>query len=417
MDRIIENQKRIKPKHYRIIILSGLIIAAFIFTFLRNPVSTLKVEKDRLSIGTVIEDNFQDYIKVNGHVEPITTIYLDATEGGRIERILIEEGSMVTKGDVILELSNENLNLEILESESDLAERSNELREVRILMEQQKLDLDRDILRQQYGLVTRERNYNQNKSLYDQRLISEEEYLRAKEEVELARELMKMLRTRQQQDSVFRAIQIEQMEYSLKNMRRNLNLVSQRSEALKIKAPVDGQLGLLAAELGQLVVRGNRLGQIHVLTSYKIEGEIDEHYIDRVRPGLEANFERQSDTFHLLLKKVYPEVREGQFTVDLNFVGNTPGNMRTGQTYYLNLQLGQAQRAVMVPRGGFFQSTGGQWVMVVNEAEGYALRRPIRIGRQNSEYYEVLEGLAPGEKVILSGNEYFDDNEKLKYKE
>ena len=416
MDKVIEDKRWIKPKHWKFIIIGAFVVASLLLFMFRDPVSTYRVERDKVSIETVTNGEFNDYISVTGQVVPISTIFLDAIEGGRVEKLIIEEGEMVNKGDVILELTNNNLNLEILNSEAQLAEKSNYLRETRISMEQQKLDIEKDLLQTSFDLKAKKRTYEQNKDLYKEGLISKEEFLLAEEDYLLAKESKVMMFERKSQDSVFRKIQIVKLEKNLENMQKNLELVIQRLENLKVKAPVDGQLGMLDAEIGQSISMGQRLGQINVLESFKIEAEIDEHYIDRVRKGLYAYFDRNTDTFKLELKKVYPEVREGRFIVDLVFNGDLPENIRIGQTYYIKLELGLPQESLLLPRGGFFQSTGGQWVFVLDPSEESAVRRDIKIGRQNPQFYEVLDGLSSGEKVIVSGYDIFGNNEKVVFK-
>ncbi len=416
MDRKIVDKRWIKPKHWKYIIGSAFILIVTVALVLRDPTSTYRVDVEKVNIETVKYGPYQDYIRIIGVVEPISTIYMDAIEGGIVEEILIEEGSMVNKGDIILKLSNTALNLDILNSEASLAEKSNFLRETQINMEQQKLILQRDLINQEYDLIQKKRLYQQNKELFEDELIAREDYIQSREAFEMALELKDLTIKRNQQDSIFRKNQIEKISLNLDNMERNLELIYQRQENLNIKAPVDGQLGLLDAELGQSISRGQRLGQVNVLTSYKIKAEIDEHYIDRIRRGLLASFERQLDTFQLELTKVYPEVREGRFEVDLLFTGKQPENIRTGQSYHISLQLGETQEATLIARGGFFQSTGGQWVYVLSPEEDFAIRRNIRIGRQNPQFYEVLEGLEEGEKVVTSSYDVFGDNEKLIFK-
>jgi HlyD family secretion protein len=416
MDRIIEDKRLIKPTHWRIIIVSGIVVAAVIFLSTRSNITTYKVDKDKIQIAETFTGDFEDYIKINGRVEPISTIYLDAVEGGRVEEIFITEGTSVKKGDVILSLSNNNLNLGILDSEAQLAEKSNYLREVILNMEQQKLQSKREILNMEYQLKQKKREYERNKKLYDQDLIAREEFLQSEDGYNLSSRLFQIMKDKEVQDSAYRTIQIEQMNQNLANMKKNLNFVYQRLENLNIKAPYDGQLGMLDAEIGQSVSPGQRIGQINVLTSFKIAAEIDEHYIDRVRAGLVARIDRDNKQFTLTVKKVYPEVRDGRFRIDLVFKGEMPENMRSGQTYYVDLQLGDPQKCIQVSKGGFFQSTGGQWIYAVDPSGNFAVKKQIKIGRQNPQYFEVMEGLTPGEEVIISGYELFGENEKIVFK-
>jgi HlyD family secretion protein len=413
MDKKIVDKRWIKPRHWKYMALGVfLLVMALVFAF-RDTSSSVRVDPARLIIEKAIYAPFQDYIRIIGIVEPISIVYMDAVEGGIVEERLIEEGTFVKKGEIILRLSNTNLNLNILNSEGQLAEKANFLRETHINMQQQKLSLRRELINMEFDLIQKKRAHEQKKVLYEEELISREEFLKADEDFKLSQHLKELMLERDQQDSIFRKNQIEKISLNLENMERNLELIHKRQEDLNIKAPVDGQLGLLNAELGQSIGAGQRIGQVNVLTSFKIKARIDEHYIDRVRNGLKAGFERQSDYFHLTLSKVYPEVREGRFEVDLLFDDNLPENIRTGQSYHISLELGETQDAILIPRGGFFQSTGGQWVYVVQENGHEAVRRSIRIGRQNPQYYEILEGLKPGEQVVTSGYDAFGENERL----
>ena len=413
MDKVIEKKKGLKPKH----IYWGLGAAALLFllikVFINGTASVFRTDSDKVTVSTVEEGMFNDYITVTGQVEPISTIYLDAVEGGRVSEILIEEGSMVHQGDVILKLENRQLYQTILESEAALAEKENYLRSTRISFESELIESRRSILDSQYKLNRKKRNYEQYQTLYDQGLISKEEYLQSKEDFEYEQNLLKINKLKSVNDSVIRATSMITLENDLAKMRQTLVLVHERHDNLNVKAPVDGQLGMLDAEIGQSIGSGQRIGQINVLTSFKVNAKIDEHYIDRVQRGLPASFERNGKDVALTVRKVYPEVREGQFEIDMVFEGETPENLRTGQTYHVKLELGESEKAVLIPRGGFFQSTGGQWIFVVNENGTEAVKRNIRIGKQNPQYYEVLEGLKPGEKVITSGYETFGDNEKI----
>ncbi len=416
MDRVIEDNRKIKPKHYKYIIAGTALIFLLIFLIFRDNTSTYRVDQERLTIESVFSGAFQDYIRIIGIVEPISIVYLDAVEGGMVEEILIEEGAMVNQGDVILRLSNTNLSLSILGSEAQLAEKANFLRETELNMQQQKLTLQRDLLTLDYNLLQKKRVYERNKLLIKDELISREEYLLSEEDYNLTKQMHELTRKRQRQDSVYRYNQVKKISQNLVSMQKNLALIYLRQENLNIKAPTTGQLGFLDAELGQSISPGHRIGQVNVLTSYKIKAQIDEHYIDRVRKELEGFFDRQTDTFHLQLSKVYPEVRDGRFEVDLLFHGKEPQNIRTGQSYHISLELGETQQAVQVPRGGFFQSTGGQWIFVLSADEKSAYRKQIRIGKQNPQYYEVIEGLEPGDKVVTSGYDLFGENERLVFK-
>ncbi len=413
MDRIIEDKRLIKPKHWKIIGVAVFVIIIIIFLATRSNLSTYRTEADKLQIAEVFEGSFDDYIKINGRVEPISTIYLDAIEGGRVEEIFITEGTLVKKGDIILRLSNNNLNLSILNSEAQLAEKANFLREVMLNMEQQKLHTEQNLINLEFELKQKKRNYTRNKKLYAEGHISQEDFLVSEDSYMLSSKLFDLTKRKKEQDSIYRTIQVEQMKQNLDNMKKNLAFVHQRLDNLNVKATYDGQLGLLDAEIGQSISTGQRIGQINVLTSFKIACEIDEHYIDRVRKGLAASIERANKEYSLKIKKVYPEVRDGRFKVDLVFNDTMPEKIRTGQTYYINLVLGESKQSIQVSRGSFFSSTGGQWVYVLNPEGTEAIKRNVRIGRQNPRYFEVLEGLNPGEKIIVSGYEMFGDNDRI----
>jgi len=413
MDIPIEKKRGLKKKH----IYAGIGIILFLFlvykAFFAESASSYRVNADRLTIENVKEGIFYDYITVTGNVEPITTIFLDAREGGRVEEKIIEEGEQVKKGDIILRLSNPDLDLSILNSEAQLAEKSNFLRNTMVVMEQERLQIKRELLNLEYDIIRKKRLYKQDSILFKKELISREEYLQSKEDYEFAVRSNELYIERQKQDSIYRSIQVKQMRLNLKNMELNLRLVRQRKDNLNVKAPVDGQLTILDAEPGQNVPKGGRIGKINVLTSFKVVAKIDEHYIDKVRTGLTAILERNGKNYKLKVRKVLPDVRNGRFTIEMVFNGDRPVNMRTGQTYYVRLQLGNPKKALLLPRGSFFQKTGGQWIFVVSEDGKSAEKRSIKIGRQNPKYYEVLEGLKPGDKVVTSDYSSFGNNDRL----
>ena len=393
--------------------LGALLLVFVIYLIARPNNKTLRVDKDTVTISSAVKGEFNDYIRISGRVQPMTTIQLSPQEGGIVEKILIEEGSPVKAGDAILILNNDNLDLQILNSEAELAEKENILRNTQIQMEQQKLDVRQNVL--EYGMqVDRlRRAYEQQKALYEDKLIAKEEYLKAEEDYRLAKQKYDLMAERSKQDSLYRGTQIDRMEESLENMQLNMSMIRRRKSNLIVKAPIDGELGLLDVVLGQSIAAGTKIGQINSVGLYKVEAQIDEHYIDRVIAGLEATFERQGETYSTVIRKVYPEVRDGKFKADFKFDGEQPDNIRSGQTYYLNLQLGQPEEAVIIPRGTFYQKTGGKWIYVVNKEGTKAVKREIRIGRQNPQYYEVLEGLEPGERVITSGYDTYGDSDVL----
>ncbi len=416
MDIRIEKKKGLRALFTKrgIPYLVGAVLLIFIvWLLLRGNSSTLRIDARTISVGTVTRGEFNDYIRVTGQVQPITTVQLSPLEAGVVERLVVEEGASVHKGDVLVELSNTSLTLEILNSEAELAEKQNILRNTLISMEQEKLDLRLNKVQLDLDVERKHRTWQQNEELYRNNLIAREEWLQSKEDYELAAKQRELNIERQVQDSLYRTVQIEQMEDNLENMKRNMQLIRQRIDNLQIKSPIDGEVGLLDVVLGQSVSSGQKIGQVNDLSDYKVEAQIDESYIDRVRAGLDATFERQDTNFTMRLRKVYPEVRDGQFRADFTFVGAHPRNIRSGQTYYLHLELGQPTDAVIIPRGSFYQTTGGSWIYVLSPEGDRAYKRQIRIGRQNPQYYEVLEGLEPGERVIVSGYENYGSNDVL----
>ena len=418
MDKIIEKKHgialafTIKALPYWF---GAVLLSLIIYLLVRDNTSTMRINPDTLTIATVTKGYFNDYIRLNGQVLPMTTIQISPQEGGVVQKIIVEEGTQVKAGDPILLLSNDNLDLQILNSEAELAEKENILRNTLISMEQQKLNLQQEQLQLQTEVKRCLRIYEAQRALYNDQLISREDYLRAEEDYHLANNRLTLVKNRAYQDSLYRSVQIQQMQESLENMRLNMQMIRRRKENLTIKAPIDGEVGLLDVVLGQSIAQGTKIGQINDLTNYKIEAQIDEHYIDRVFAGLEATFDRQDEHYSAVIRKVYPEVRSGKFRADFKFVNEQPANIRSGQTYYLNLQLGQSEEAVLIPRGSFFQTTGGKWIYVLNEQGDRAIKREIRIRRQNPQFYEVIEGLQPGDKVITSSYEKFGNNEVLRF--
>ena len=416
MDIKLEKKKGLKAifQKKNLVWVGAAALALFIgWLLFRDNSSTLRVDAQLLNVATVEQGEFNDYVRLTGSVQPMTTVQLSPLESGVVERIVAEEGTQVKRGDVILEMSNNSLSMQILQSEADLAEKQNILRNTMISMEQERLALRQEKLQLDLEVSRLKRTFEQNQSLYNDKLLAREDYLRSKEDYELAVGRRNLVLERQRQDSLYRSSQVTQMEESLLSMQRNMELIRQRVDNLKVKAPIDGEVGMLDAVLGQSLQQGANIGQVNDLTTYKVQAQIDEHYIDRITTGLVASFERQDTRYEMQLRKVYPEVRNGQFKADFRFVGDAPENIRSGQTYYLNLQLGEAAEAILIPRGSFYQATGGKWIYVLDATGEKAYRREIRIGRQNPQYYEVVEGLQPGEKVIVSSYDNFGDNEVL----
>ena len=383
--------------------LGALLLVFIVYLIARPNNKTLRVDKDAITVSSAVKGEFNDYIRISGRVQPMTTIQLSPQEGGIVERILIEEGSPVKAGDAILILNNDNLDLQILNSEAELAEKENILRNTQIQMEQQKLDVRQNVLEYGTQVERLRRAYEQQKALFEDKLIAREEYLKAEEDYRLAQQKYDLICERSKQDSLYRGTQIDRMEESLDNMLLNMQMIRRRKSNLIVKAPIDGELGLLDVVLGQSIASGTKIGQINSVGTYKVEAQIDEHYIDRVVAGLSATFERQGETYSTVIRKVYPEVRDGKFKADFKFDGEQPENIRAGQTYYLNLQLGQPEEAVIIPRGTFYQKTGGKWIYVVNKEGNKAVKREIRIGRQNPSTTKSLRAWSPARRSSPPG--------------
>lgn len=413
MDIKIQKKKRIQYKHIGFFILGVLLLFTGWKMVYGNSSKSFKVEKDRISIKEVIHGKFDDYITINGNVAPIMTIYMDAYVGGRVTEKLIEEGASVKKGAIILKLENPNLYEQILGSESNLALKQNDLRSTKLTFDSRQVEGQKALATASHELRRNKRKFEQNEELYKEELISKEVYLTSKEDYELSKKQHEIVKLQTEQDHQLRKTSLSSLDTDLERMKQALSMVYERIDQLNVRAPADGQLGFLDAEIGQNIAQGERIGQVNVLTNYKIEAVIDEHYIDRVKRDLTANIERNGNEYELRLRKVYPEVRNGNFKVDLVFVDEKPETIRTGQSYNIKLQLGESSEATLLPKGSYFQITGGQWVFVVNSNNKEAEKRNIRLGKQNSQYYEVLEGLQAGEKVITSNYSSFEKAEKL----
>lgn len=414
MDRPIEKKKNFTlKKHGMYAAIAGLAIAIGCWLLFGNHAATLRIDRETLTISEARQAEFKDYVRTNGQVMPIQSVQIAPEEGGIVMEKVAEEGATLHKGDIIVRLSNHNLDLQILNAEAELAEKQNLLRNTQVTMQQDRLTNQTELAQIDMDTQRKKRAYQQNQRLYEEKLISKETFLQSQEDYQLSRKKQTLIGSRLKQDSIYRTVQMDQMEDNLQNMRRNVVMVRQRKGKLEVRSAIDGELGLLDVELGQSISPGQKIGQINDLSNYKVQAEIDEHFIDRVRAGLTATFIRNEKKYKLTVRKVYPEVREGKFRTDFVFTGDRPEQIRTGQTYYINLELGQPEQAIIIPKGTFFQTTGGQWIFVVDRDGKKAYRRNVRIGRQNPNHYEVLEGLQAGERVITSGYEAFKDKEVL----
>lgn len=411
MDTEIKRKYPALGKYAPAVLIAAVLAGGVVWAVRRSGVSTVATSRDNLVIAEAEATEFNDYIRLSAKVETGVVVQVSALESGIVARKWVEEGEMVSEGDIILTLHNPNLRQQILDSESQLAEKQNMLRDTEIAMEKERLQVKQDMLAARMELNRKKREAEQQQALYSEQLTSREEFLKASEDYELARENYDLLCSRLRQDSLYRSVQVAMMKESLHNMQENFALVRSRADNLNIRATHSGQLGSLDAELGQNIPAGSRVGQINILDNYKLAASIDEHYIDRVAPGLRGTARRNDRELAVEVTKVYPEVADGRFRADLAIEGD--GALRVGQSYPVDLTLSEPAEAVTVPRGPFFQTTGGKWIYVLDSDGKAASRREIKIGRQNPRYYEVTAGLAPGEKVVVSSYTNFDNADKI----
>ena len=413
MDRKIK-KKKWPPKKIAmvasVVIFIGLVVYVFIF---KMGKSTLNVKKERITISTVTKGPFREFIPIMGNVLPIKTFYLDAVEGGRIEEIYVEAGSMLKKGDKILRLSNTDLILTIMWREAELFQQSNNLRNTRLQLEQYRLSLSMELARIENNLQQQRRKYERYKELVKDSLISKHEFELVKDQYEYLIRSKELAIESQKNELEFRQSQVDALEAGLKRMQDNLEIVKRKQEDLTIKAPISGHLTALNAEIGQSKSPGERLGHIDVLEGFRVRAAIDEHYLARIEIDRTGEFDWAGGSYELIVKKIYPEVREGRFEVDMEFKSKVPEGIRRGLTLHIRLELGDVSEAVLLARGGFYQTTGGNWVYVVDGDEKLATKRKISIGMQNPQFFTVLQGLEPGEKVITSSYESFGNMERL----
>ncbi len=413
MDKPINN--RAQRIQRWLIAIGGVVVAGTIaFVMVSGAGSSrLKVESERLVVAAVERGTFQEFIPVSGSVQPIRTIYLDAPEGGRVEQVFAEEGAYVRAGDPILKLANANLQLETINREAQLLEQINSMHSIRLTMEQNMLSLRSQLLDLETQIDDQKRQYEHNRELARSKYVADEELQRSKNAYESLVKRQAIARESYEKDSSLRSTQIRQLEQSVESMQRNLGIMRQLLDAQLVRAPVDGQLTSREAEIGEFKAAGQRLGQIDITGDYKVRADIDEHYIARVQTGQAGTVEIAGAQYRLVITKVYPQVQNGRFQVDMEFEGSQPQDIRRGQTVYIKLELGDPATALLLPRGGFYQKTGGNWVFVVDSDGTTAVKRTIKLGRQNPNYFEVLDGVLPGERVVVSSYDTFGEVDRL----
>ena len=413
MDKKIEKKRW--PLQKIILVVAAIGAIGFLLSNIYRDagISRLNVETERLLIDTVKRGIFQEFIPVSGVVQPIKTVFLDAIEGGRVEEKLVEDGAMIVKGQPIIKLSNDDLHRSYLNLEGQLINQINQIRNLSIVKEQQSLNLKEQSLDTDYRIAQLSKRVKRNKSLYADKIISQVEWEAANDEYTYLLNRRKMLKLSIEKDSLSNVIQEEQMEATVDLMKRNLEFAKKSLDNLIVKAPFAGQLSSLTTEVGQLISKGSTIGQIDDLSNFKLRTRIDEFYISRIFTGQTGSFQFDGQTFHLEIKKIYPAVRNGTFEVDMVFTGTTPKSIKRGQTVSIKLALSNETEAMLLARGSFYSTTGGNWVYVINPNNNTAYKKEVKIGKQNPNYYEVLQGLDIGDIVITSSYDNFGDKDEL----
>jgi len=413
MDKKIK-KKRWTFKRISLIAVAILFLSFILYSFfLADKRSKLNVDLEKITIATVKYGVFQNFIPVTGTVLPSTTRFLDAKEGGTIQEIVKETGDYVKKGDLILRLANINLELNVLSQKASLYEQINRSTQTRLQLNQNDLNQQQRIVESDYMINLLKPQFRRYKTLYEKDLISKRELEEVEEQYKFHLKQRTLIYTSYKVDSTARVKQIKEIDNSEYRMRQSLEGVNQILQNLEIRAPIEGQLATPELELGQSIVQGERLGQIDVLDSYKVRVRIDELYLPRVEIGLKGTFSQAGDEYELIITKIYPTISEGRFEVDMEFTGEQPTSIKRGLSVRIKLELGNSAQALLLPVGGFYKDTGGNWVFLVEENGNRAVKTDIRLGRRNPEYFEVIEGLKPEQQVITSSYDHFGDNEVL----
>ena len=413
VDRIREKKFWNSKRIWTIGGITGIAVLIFASIYFTSGKSRLNVDKERITIAEVTEGSFREFIPVNGVVLPITTIYLDALEGGRVEEKYVEDGAIMKKDQPILRLSNTDLALNLLSQQSNVYNTLTQMQIARNAAEQNTVSKLNQMTDVESQLKEAERIYKLNKSLYEQKVIGSQEFKKSENDYNYYLQKKKLTEQILRQDSATNEQQLEQAQQSYEGSQRALSLFKKKVGDLIVRAPVDGQLTSMDAEIGQSINKGERLGQIDVLSGFKVRVDVDEHYISRIYTGLKGSFTFAGKDYELVIKKVYTQVTNGRFQVDMEFEKDVPQGIRRGQTLQIYLTLSDEKQAVMVPKGGFYQQTGGNWIFKVSENGDKAYRVDIQLGNQNPDFYEVLQGLKPGDKVVTSSYENYDKMEEL----
>ncbi len=413
MDRAIEQSPW--QKHRKPVIWTVLVVVLLLAIWLLRPDAgrALTVQNDRLVVSTVSRGRFDDYIPVRGQVAPLKTVFLDAIEGGRVEAIHLEDGARVSRGDLIVELSNTQLQLDVIAREAEVSEQLNNLRNTELSLEQNRLEHKRNLVDINYNIIRLQREINRLSPLVEKNLVDSGTLEQLQDELNWYQARREVTLESQQTDERMQKVQMEQLRLAGEQLEKNLQVARRNLEALNVRAPVDGKLTAFDLEVGQALARGVNIGQIDDPDAFKVTANIDEYYLSRVDIGQTASFSNAGQQYQLAVRKIYPQVQDGTFEVDLVFAGKEPDSIRRGQTLQLNLELGSPTETLLIPNGAFYQDTGGNWVFVVTPDGQRAVRRNVRLGRRNVRDIEVLDGLDEGERVITSPYTNYLDMDRL----
>ncbi len=413
MDRTIK--KRFwTPKLFAFIIAGVGVVALLLYSLVfMDTQSRMNVDQDRLVIYTVQEGSFQEFIDVSGTIQPIRTVFLDAVEGGVVQRVKFQSGSMVNEGDTILVMSNSNLQLNVMQREAAIYDQINNVRNSRLSLEQNHLRLREQLASARTQLGILKPRYERDKILHEEGLISQNQYEESLNNYDYQRIRFQITYESYQKDSLQLITQLQQLDESETRMWRSLDGVQQILDNLVVTAPIAGQLSTVEMEQGQSISPNERIGQVDLLEGFKVRVNIDEFYLSRIAPGLKGSFSFAGNRHDVVISRVFPVIQNGQFQVDMDFIGEMPTGFSRGQTVRMRLELDTPSSAMLLERGGFYQSTGGNWIYRISDDGTRALRQPIRLGRGNPVYFEIIEGLRTGDRVITSSYATFGDNEVL----
>jgi HlyD family secretion protein len=416
MDRPIE-RKRFPPA--RIALLAGvaLLVAGLLFLATRSGASTLRIEPTRLTTAMVEHGEFRDYYPVDGRVEPATTVYLDVQEGGRVDEILVAGGHPIAKGELIMRLSNANLQRSAIETEARLIENLDLARNTQLTRTQSSLQLKDSLLDLEHQITEVENRYARYRRLEAEGHVSKEVIESARNDLALLNGKRELLKQRIEREEVLGRNQLTQAKESIERLTLSLDLLRRIVDSLEVRAPIDGFLSSIDAEIGENIVPGRRIGQIDQLDAFKLRARIDQYYLARVEVGTPGKIELGGATYTVAVKRIYPEVVNDTFTVDIDFAAAAPPGLRRGQRLTIELSFGKSTHSLIVERGGFMQHAGGRWVYLIAEDGRSARRAPVRFGRQNPRYVEVLEGLRPNDRIVTSSYTTFNDVDELEFTE